>query len=113
MIVYIAYDRYEYNEWFLVYNIETNKKRAIKHYKEIDLPNFLSSYPDDCHSFQLQKIEMSKKEYTLLCELVKNVDIDDCTSEESNMLRDIMISIYEKCDWENPNILFATDGIDN
>ena len=65
MNIYITYDRYEHDEWFSVFHIETNKARAIKHFREIDLIDFICYGPDDCHSFQLQKVVLSKKEYEI------------------------------------------------
>lgn len=104
MNVYITYDRYEHNEWFSVYHIETNKARAIKHCKEIDLPDFISYGPDDCHSFQLQKVSMTKAEYKRLCELVDS-------TYESRELDEIMEGIFEQCDWHGEgNCIIASDG---
>ena len=51
MKVYICYDRYEHDEWFNVFYVDTNRDESIRHCKEIDLPDFLSCGPDDCHSF--------------------------------------------------------------
>jgi hypothetical protein len=66
MKVYITYDRYEHDEWFRVDNIDTSLKRSLKKFKEQDLPSFLEYGPDDCHSYQLQRVEMTKKEYEQL-----------------------------------------------
>ena len=110
MNVYITYDRYEHNEWFQIYRVETNKKRALKLCKEVDLPKFIEYGPDDCHSFQLQKIEISKNDYKLLCELIKNNDVVECYGSKKSKLEEFMIDIYDKCDWHGENVLLATDG---
>jgi len=107
MNVYITYDRYENDEWFYVYNIETNKKRAIKHFKEIDLPSFISYGPDDCHSFQLQIVEMTKQEYVRFCELNNENDEPYNLSAE---FEQIMIDIFKDCDLNSDNVLLYTDG---
>lgn len=106
MNVYITYDRYEHNEWFSIYHIDTNKQRAIKHCKEIDLLDFISYGPDDCHSFQLQKVFMTKAEYKRFCELVENKGYS-----EHGELHDIMVDIFEQIScWNYDNILISSDG---
>ena len=103
MNVYITYDRYEHNEWFSVYNIETDKQRAIKHFKEEDLPSFLEYGPDDCHCFQLQRVKMTKEEYRHLCELVDS-------GEDSEEFNELFTSIFN-CDFtEDTDIILFTDG---
>ena len=105
MHVYITYDRYEHNEWLSVYTIETNRQRAIKKFKEEDLPSFLEYGPDDCHSFQLQCVEMSKSLYNKL--LKWNESSDRC--DEKN-LEELLIAIYqEEKDFE-VETLYYTDG---
>lgn len=111
MNVYITFDRYERNEWFYVYRIETNKARAIKFFKEEDLPNFLGYGPDDCHSFQLMKVIMSKKDYERLCYMVENEGNTEINCDKE--LEEMLIAIYEQnendrfCCYE---VLYFTDG---
>ncbi len=103
MNVYIAYDRYEHDEWYSIYNIETNRQRAIKHFKEIDLIDFISYGPDDCHSFQLQKVYMTKEQYKKLIEVYKNGSEED--------VKDFMMQIYDE--WEEDfevETIMSTDG---
>ena len=107
MNVYIAYDRYEHDEWYSVYNIETNKQRAIKHFKEEDLPSFISYGPDDCHSFQLQRVVMTAKQYHRLCYLVENEGSHTC--DTSDELKDLLMSIFDENDFE-VDTLMSTDG---
>lgn len=107
MNVYITYDRYERDEWYSVYHIETNKQRAIKHFLEVDLLDFVTYGPDDCHSFQLQKVLMPRKDYLKLCKMVE----DDSYSEHGE-LKDMMMNIYNESSeagYEVENIFF-TDG---
>lgn len=101
MNVYITYDRYEHDEWYSIYNIETNKQKAIKHFKEVDLVDFLSSGPDDCHSFQLQKVIMSKRQYLKLLHLFEE-------GTEHNITK-FMIPIFDETEYEVETIFF-TDG---
>jgi hypothetical protein len=72
MKVYITYDRYEHDEWFNVETIETSLTRSLKKFRTEDLPSFLKYGPDDCHSFVLQRVNMTKKEYEQLLEWDKD-----------------------------------------
>lgn len=93
MKVYITYDRYENNEWFNVYNITTCKRESIKHCKEVDLVDFINYGPDDCLSFQLQEVNLTKKQYEQLLEW----DKDDTMSLEhpDSPYYQFMCEIYE------------------
>lgn len=106
MKVYLTYDRYERNEWLSIYTIETNRQRAIKKFKEEDLPSFLGYGPDDCHSFQLQKLEMTKTLYNKLCYLNEH----ESEGNNSEELRELLISFYEEDEDFYPETLYYTDG---
>jgi hypothetical protein len=106
--VYITYDRYEHDEWLSIYTIETNKQRAIKKFKEEDLPSFLGYGPDDCHSFQLQKVEMSKSLYD---NLLKWNESSDKYDEEN--LKELLIAIFDEEEEFEVETLYSTDGSDN
>ena len=106
MNVYIAYDRYERDEWYSIYHIETNRRKAIKHFKEVDLVDFISYGPDDCHSFQLQKVVMTPTQYRKLCELCK-IDVHE------KELVDFMIDIYDENEYEVETIYFTDGCTDN
>lgn len=108
MNVYITYDRYEHNEWLSVYHIETNKQRAIKHFRETDLIDFLSYGPDDCHSFQLQKVVLSKSQYDKLCYLVETEK--DCESCYEQELKEMLIAFFEEDEEYDVETLASTDG---
>lgn len=108
MNVYLTYDRYEHDEWYYVYNIETNKRRAIKYFKETALVDFISYGPDDCHSFQLQRIVMSAKEYKRLCYLVENEGNHTC--DTSDELKELLIRIFDEDDEFEVETLYSTDG---
>ncbi len=108
MNVYITYDRYEHNEWLSIYTIETNRQRAIKKFKEEDLPGFLGYGPDDCHSFQLQCVKMSKPLYEKL--LKWNESSEKC--DEKN-LEELLIAIYNEEEEFEVETLYSTDGSDN
>jgi hypothetical protein len=66
MVVYICYDRYEHNEWFNVFEVSTDRDESYRKCKETHLPDFICYGPDDCHSFQLQMVEMTKRDYNQL-----------------------------------------------
>ena len=108
MRVYITYDRYEHDEWLSIYTIETNKQRAIKKFKEEDLPSFLGYGPDDCHSFQLQKVEMSKSLYD---NILKWNESSDKYDEEN--LKELLIAIFDEEEEFEVETLYSTDGSDN
>ena len=102
MNIYITYDRYEHDEWYYIHHIETNKKRAIKHFKEIDLPDFIAYGPDDCHSFQLQKVYMTKEQYNELLEVYEHGSEAD--------IKEFMLPIYDEDEEFEVETLFFTDG---
>jgi hypothetical protein len=102
MNVYIAYDRYERDEWYSIYNIETNKKIAIQHFKNKDLVDFISYGPDDCHSFQLQRVQLTKEEYKELLRIEK-----EGTEEE---VKDFLIKFYNEYEGYGVETLMSTDG---
>jgi hypothetical protein len=107
MKVYIIYDRYEHNEWFSVDYIGTRKSESIKQFKEKCLPEFLEYGPDDCHSYQLQVVNMTKIQYEQLLEWYNNPKM----SLESGPYYDFMCEVYEQCDWSDTgNVLMSTDG---
>lgn len=109
MKVYIIYDRYERNEWFCVDYIGTRKSDSIKMFKEKCLPDFICYGPDDCHSYQLQVVEMTKKQYEQLLEW--NNDPNMSLGSESSPYYQFMCEVYDNCDWSNPDeVLMCTDG---
>ena len=99
MKVFITYDRYEHDEWYSVYHIDTDEQSAIEHFIEKDLPSFLSYGPDDCHSFVLQEVNMTKKKFELLCKLNE-------TSNKENELKEMLMEIYDS----GEGVLYFTDG---
>ena len=109
MKVYITYDRYENNEWFSVDTIETSLVRSLKKFREKDLPNFISYGPDDCHSYQIQKVEMTKKEYEQLLEWDKD---PNQTLDSSSDYYNFMCDIYDRvgCVEYEDDIIRCTDG---
>ena len=105
MLVYITYDRYEHDEWFNVYFLGRNYDKAYKHCIEEDLPNFISYGPDDCHSFQLQELEMSEYMYR---KLRKWVNAEKLTHKEQEEFDELMERIYDG-EFTTETFLF-TDG---
>ena len=112
MKVYIIYDRYEHNEWFRVDYVGTKKSESIKMFKEKCLPDFLCYGPDDCHSYQLQVVEMTKKQYEQLIDWDNdNTQSLEDYGDESSHYYNFMKEVYEKCDWNRGgNVLMCTDG---
>jgi hypothetical protein len=107
MKVYITYDRYERDEWFNIYYISTRKTDSIKHCREVDLYDFISYGPDDCHSFQLQVVEMTKEEFKLfLGWYTENQSLENY-GEKSSLLFKKMVEIFDD---SNDTCLISTDG---
>lgn len=109
MKVYICYDRYEHNEWFSVYSIGTNRDEMIRKCKEEDLPSFIEYGPDDCHSFQLVEVKLTKKQYEQLLKWDKDgtqslEDYGDESSDYYNFMYDLYNDQYET------ETIISTDG---
>ena len=109
MKVYICYDRYEHNEWFSVFYVGTDRDEAIRHCKEIDLPDFLNYGPDDCHSFQLEEVELTKKQYEQLLNWYNDntqslEDYGDESSDYYNFMYDLYNGKYKT------ETIISTDG---
>ena len=103
MNVYITFDRYEKDEWYSVYHVEKNREKAINHCKEVDLVDFISYGPDDCHSFQLVKVVMTRDEYHTFLSLVENPN-------ESKELDSILYDIYHETGRYDVEEIIQTDG---
>ncbi len=106
MKVYITYDRYEHDEWFNIYQITTKMSEVRKEYKK-NLIDFISYGPDDCHSYQIQIVDLTKEEYELLKSHVDN------TIDDDDEFMELMIKIYDECRWchyPDSNCLISTDG---
>lgn len=113
MKVYITYDRYENNEWFRVDHIETSLSRSLKHFREVDLPSFLKYGPDDCHSFVLQRVNITKKEYEQLLRWDKDPDQKlENYGDSSSDFFNFMVDLYDivGCVDDEGNIICLTDG---
>lgn len=105
MNVYITYDRYERDEDHCLFNVDLNRKGAMARFKETDLPDFLSMGPGDCHTFLLQKVNMTRAEYTHLIELKRIVDSEENLEAESEIG-----DFLTKCYADHTNIIYDTDG---
>ena len=115
MKVYICFDRYERDEWYNVFFIETDRDESIKKCKEETLPDFLNYGPDDCHSFQLVEVEMFKKDYNQLMKWFNdpNQDLEKHGDSEKNSdYFNFMCELYDLtgCVDYQSMILIGTDG---
>lgn len=110
MKVYICFDRYERNEWFNVFHIGTRKSESIKKVKEEILPEFLNYGPDDCHSFQLVIVDMTKRDYEQLLKWnsEENKVLENYGDESSDYFK-WMCELYELIG-EYDCELISTDG---
>jgi hypothetical protein len=109
MKVYICYDRYEHNEWFSVYSIGTDRDEMIRKCKEEDLPSFIEYGPDDCHSFQLVEVKLTKKQYEQLLKWDNDgtqslESYGDKSSDYYNFMYDLYNDQYET------ETIISTDG---
>ena len=110
MKVYITYDRYERDEWYSIYNISLDREESIRHCKEVDLPSFLEYGPDDCHSFQLQEVEMAQEEYDLFMKWYSEDQSLENYGDRSSDLFKKMVEFYDQTGYNDPNVLISTDG---
>ena len=99
--VFITYDRYEHDEWHSIYHIDTDEDSARQHFVDKDLLDFISYGPDDCHSFQLQKVRMTRAGYKWLCE-------ENGKSSESKELEEFLTELYQG--EYGDEVLMYTDG---
>lgn len=112
MKVYITYDRYERDEWFSIYHISTSKPDSVKHCKEHDLFDFISYGPDDCHSFQLQEVVMTKKQYDQFMKWYTDGQSLENYGSESSELFNFMVELFDQTGvvGSRSRVLVSTDG---
>jgi len=105
MKVYITYDRYEYNEWFYIYQI-TNKINEVRKDLKKNLTDFIGDGPDDCHSYQIQVVNLTEDKVEKLKTKVQY------PIEYGDELYELMCKIYKRCDFgpTTTNCLLSTDG---
>lgn len=111
MKVYITYDRYERDEWYNIYHISTGKDESIKHCKEKDLVDFISYGPDDCHSFQLQEVEMTEEQYKTLMKWIEEDQSLENYGDRSSDFFKFMVELFDETgDVEVLETIIFTDG---
>ena len=66
MAVYLTYVRYAYGENYSIYNFDTNEERAMMSWEAKDLPNFLSSGPDELSLLTLVECDLTDSEIQLI-----------------------------------------------
>ena len=97
MKVYVCYDRYEHNEWFSVYSIGTDRDKMIEKCKKEDLPSFIEYGPDDCHSFQLVCIDITKSQYNKLKKWSEEIgSIEDYGDDEHRDFYEFMCEVHDE-----------------
>ncbi len=111
MKVYITYDRYERDEWYNIFYVSTDRDESIKHCLEVDLIDFISYGPDDCHSFQLQEVEMTNKQYEQFTKWIKeDQSLEDYGSKSSDLYK-FMYNLYDESGVVgDTSTLISTDG---
>jgi hypothetical protein len=109
MKVYVCYDRYEHDEWYSVYSVGTDRDKMIKKCKEEDLPSFIEYGPDDCHSFQLVCIDITRSQYNKLKKWVDEIGyIEDYEDDENRDFYEFMYKVYD--DEYTIETIISTDG---
>jgi hypothetical protein len=113
MVVYICFDRYERDEWYNVFFIETDRDESIRKCKEETLPDFLNYGPDDCHSFLLVQVKMTKKDYNQLLKWNNdpNQKLENYGDKSSDYFK-WLCDLYDQigCVDNQDMILISTDG---
>lgn len=110
MKVYVTYDRYERDEWYNIYSISTNRNESIKHCKEVDLPDFISYGPDDCHSFQLQEVKMTKSQYDTFMKWIEEDQSLENYGSKSSDLFNFMVNLFDGTGGVEVETIISTDG---
>lgn len=111
MKVYITYDRYERDEWFNIFRVGTDREESIRLCKEQDLVDFISYGPDDCHSFQLQEIEMTQEEYDQFKKWVEEDPNPENFGKSSSELFKFMVELFDSTGvMGDDSVIISTDG---
>jgi hypothetical protein len=111
MKVYITYDRYERDEWYNIYHVSTDREESIRHCKEEDLVNFISYGPDDCHSFQLQEVEMTEEQYDTLMKWIEEEQSLENYGKESSDFFKFMVDLFDRTGVAgDTSRIISTDG---
>jgi hypothetical protein len=111
MKVYIIYDRYEHDEWFSIDYVGTDREESIKKFKEECLPDFISYGPDDCHSYQLQEVDMDNNMYKMFMKWYEEDSGPQNYGDRSSDLFKFMVNLYDESGVVgNTSVLYCTDG---
>lgn len=111
MKVYITYDRYERDEWYNIYYVSTDRNESIRHCVEEDLVDFISYGPDDCHSFQLQEVNMTKRQYEQFTKWIEEDQGLEDYGRESSDLYKFMYNLYDSSGVVgDTSVIISTDG---
>jgi hypothetical protein len=92
--------------------VGTRKNEEIQKCKKEYLPKFISYGPDDCHSFQLQVVNMTTQEYNNFKKWVEEEQSLEYLGDDSSDLFKKMVEIYDHvgCTKYQNEILISTDG---
>ena len=107
MKIYITYDWADYEEEYVLYNLTNDLKNSAIKLAE-DLFDFISYGPDDCHSFQMQSVNVKKETYEFLKKCYEDSDFCEEHHEEYNKL---MESFYNMSLEKPQTIMCCTDGL--
>jgi hypothetical protein len=74
--VFINFTSYDGNEWVVIHHVGTDMTESVQEFKK-NLKDYLSIGPDDCHSFNLIKVNLKNKDYDRLMTITLQNDLDE------------------------------------
>jgi hypothetical protein len=74
--VFINFTSYDGNEWVVIHHVGTDMTDSVQEFKK-NLKDYLSIGPDDCHSFNLIKVNLKNKDYDRLMTITLQNDLDE------------------------------------
>ncbi len=74
--VFINFTSYDGNEWVVIHHVGTDMTESVQEFKK-NLKEYLSIGPDDCHSFNLIKVNLKNKDYDRLMTITLQTDLDE------------------------------------
>jgi hypothetical protein len=74
--VFINFTSYDGNEWVVIHHVGTDMTESVQEFKK-NLKDYLSIGPDDCHSFNLIKVNLKNKDYDRLMTITLQNELDE------------------------------------
>lgn len=74
--VFINFTSYDGNEWVVIHHVGTDMTESVQEFKK-NLKDYLSMGPDDCHSFNLIKVNIKNKDYDRLMTITLREELNE------------------------------------